>query len=99
MSSSAWESVYFATVQVKAAILAASAKARGSIEDSAATSTTSEYSDLTMLQAKPPFPLDNVIPTRTGHVKMKKGWVSILRIKGTSYILQLCPTSIQTYFL
>ena len=69
--------MYFATVQVTAAILAASAGVRVSAKDSGAMPIILECSDLTMLQAKPPFPLGNVTPIRSIHVKMKKGWVDL----------------------
>ena len=69
--------MYCATVQVKAAIRAPSVGIRVSAKDSDAMPIILEYSDLTMLQAKPLFPLDNVTPIKASHVKMKKGWVDL----------------------
>ena len=69
--------MYFATVQVTAAILAASAEVRVSAKGSDAMSIIWECSDLTMFQAKPPFPLGNGTTIRAIHVKMKKGWVDL----------------------
>ena len=67
----------FATVQIKEAILAASERVRMFDKGSDAMSIILECSDLTMLQAKSLFPLDNVTTIRAIHVKMKKDWVDL----------------------
>ena len=69
--------MYVAIVQVKAAILAASAGVRVSAKGSDAIPIILEYNDLIMLQAKSLCPLDNVTPIGAIDVKMKKGWVDL----------------------